>query len=342
MFDDLIGNRNAATAIERMITAGRLPHSLLLAGPEGVGKKQFAIEVARSLVCTADERPCGRCPACRRADVFSIPKPDKKDEFEEVLFSEHPDIGLVIPYKRNILIGAIRDLEREANFRPFEARSRVFIIDDADRLNAAANALLKTLEEPPSTAYIILVSARPDRLLTTIRSRCQVIRFAPVPLPEIERYLSKDGHVSPDDAALIARVSRGSVGRALAIDLDAYRAARELLLEVLERAVSGRGLGVVLQISEQLADAKNKDRFEESLDILETLAHDLLVLRSGGSDIVNKDIERPLTRLAERSDTARLTAWVREIERLSAHLNVNLNRRAAADALFVRMATSGS
>ena len=102
--------------------------------------------------------------------------------------------GLLIPFNKNILVDAVRDLEREAYFRPFEAPARVFIIEDADKMNdAASNALLKTLEEPASTSYIFLISSRPDSMLQTIQSRCQVIRFACLEAREIEEYLLKTG-----------------------------------------------------------------------------------------------------------------------------------------------------
>src|SRR5207237_2754975 len=136
--------------------------------------------------------------------------------FEKVFFSEHSDIGVVIPYKNTILIDAVRDLEKEANFRPYEAKARIFIIDDAEKLNAskdnAANALLKTLEEPVATTYIFLISSRPDALLSTILSRCQTIRFAPIAAKEIENYLIETKKFSPEDAEILARISTGSIG----------------------------------------------------------------------------------------------------------------------------------
>src|SRR2546421_9743273 len=175
--------------LRRLIAADRVPRSFLFAGDDGVGKRQFALELAKAFVCKepVGGEACDACAACRRAGVFAFPKADDKDAHKKVILSEYPDIGTVIPYNRNILVDAIRDLEREANFLPFEGSARLFVIDEADKMNdAATNALLKTLEEPPPTTYLFLITSRPDSLLPTIRSRCQTLRFAPVETAEIE------------------------------------------------------------------------------------------------------------------------------------------------------------
>ncbi|MFN2412625.1 MAG: hypothetical protein ABR535_06175, partial [Pyrinomonadaceae bacterium] len=145
MFDHLIGNERIKDALQHLVKTNRVPHSLLFAGPDGIGKRQFALELARWFVCQSkkDGAACGDCGACRRAGRFEIPKPDKKDDFKQIFFSQHPDVGSVVPYNRNILVDAIRELEKEANFRPYEADARIFLIDDAEKMNdAAANALL--------------------------------------------------------------------------------------------------------------------------------------------------------------------------------------------------------
>ncbi|NJM54069.1 MAG: hypothetical protein HC846_12215 [Blastocatellia bacterium] len=169
----------------------------------------FALELAKAFVCRnpTDGEACDECSACLRADKFSIPiNADKNDEFKKVFFSEHPDIGIVAAYKNNIFIDAIRSLEVESNFRPFEAKGRFFIIDEAEKLNdAAANALLKTLEEPSPTSHIFLLTSRPNSLLQTIRSRCQTVRFAPIETKEIENHLKATKKFAPDDAALSAK-----------------------------------------------------------------------------------------------------------------------------------------
>lgn len=344
MFQSLIGNEPVKALFRRMIAGDRIPRSLLVAGLDGVGKKKFALEVARAFACRSPQNgeACDECAACRRATVFSFPSADdKKENFERVMFSEHPDVGMVIPCRSNILVGSIRELEREANFRPYEARGRFFIIEDADKMNdAASNALLKTLEEPAPTSYIILVTARPESLLQTIRSRCQMVRFSPVPSVEIEKRLLESDKISPLDAPLIARLSAGSIGRALDFDIERYRRLRGSMLTVLQ-SLSGRIDGAaLLRTSEEIADAKAKDDYDESLAILQTLLHDAISIGSGAdeSTIVNTDISAAL-RAAAGAPRFRLVEWISEIDRLRENLSFNVNRKIATDALFVKMAT---
>ena len=345
MFSKLIGNDNAKRSLKRLLANGRVPNSLLFAGDEGVGKRQFALQVAKAFVCKepTDHEACGVCAACRRADVFTLPKSDNKDAHKVVIFSEYPDVATVIPYNRNILVDAIRDLEREANFRPYEAAARFFIIDDAHKMNdAAANALLKTLEEPPSTSYIFLITSRPDSLLPTIRSRCQMMRFAPVETEEIERFLIDDKAFTLDEARLAARLARGSVGRAVSVDVAKFKANRGRMLGVLHNAVETGDRAALLRISEEMNDAKNKENFEENLDVLESLIHDVWTLRISGEDmrIVNTDLASDLSRISDNAIGLDLASWLGGIEMMRENFAVNINRKIAADSLFVTMAGS--
>lgn len=343
MFADLTGNNTAKTQLKRLIAGGRVPNALLFAGPEGVGKKLFAVELARAFVCSdpIEGEGCGKCSACLRAGEIVIPNAEKGDEYDRVFFGQHADVGMVVPFKRNLRVGSIRALEREANYRPYEAAVRFFIVNDADKMNdSAANALLKTLEEPPATTHIVLIASRPDSLLQTIRSRSQMIRFSPVAVNGIEALLTQKHNFSTDDASLAARVSGGSIGRATAIDLEKFRSARERLLNIVANAASGRGRAEMLQIAEQLNDAKNKDDFEDNLSILETLFHDVWLVASCGNidDVANSDIRDQIAGFARDLPQSRPAAWLAEIETMRQNFAVNINRKIATDALFVRMA----
>ena len=343
MFDKFIGNNHIKEVLRRMLASKRVSHSLLFAGAEGIGKKRFALETAKSFVCQNPKagEACDVCAACRRADRFTFPKADDRDAFKRVVFSEHSDVGLVVPYNKNILVDAIRELEREANFRPFEAPARFFIIDDADKMNdAASNALLKTLEEPPATSYIFLVTSRPDALLPTIRSRCQMLRFAPIDFGEIENYLIETKSFSAADAALLARLSGGKLGLALEMDLEKFRAQRGAMLKVLESILIKEDRAELFRIAEEMNDTKNKDDYETRLAHLQNLIHDVWSLRNKADAqiLVNIDVISDLQKLADRAESKQLSAWLSEIEILRENLAVNLNRKIATDALFLQMA----
>lgn len=344
MFTNLIGNNEVKAVLTRLISAGRVPHSLLFTGDEGVGKKQFALEAARSLVCRNPVRgeACGTCASCARVGKFSFPKPnDNKEEFEKVISSEHPDVGMVIARGKNILVEAVRDLERQANFLPFEANARVFIVDEAEKMNdAASNALLKTLEEPPPSTYIFLVTSRAGSLLATIRSRCQLLRFSPIPMTEIEDYLVEEKGAEADDAALVARLSRGSIARAIATDLTEFRPRRDVMLGVLQSILQDDDRRALLRVGEKLNEAANKDDYEDNLDILQSLIRDAWIVRLGESKeiLVNADLADELRNLAQKAKPSRLADWLREIETMREGLAVNINRKIATDALFMEMA----
>lgn len=344
MFADLIGNDGVKQVMKRFIAGHRLPNSLIFAGDEGVGKRQFALAAVRAMLCrdAVDSEPCGVCSICKRVGEFAFPGEDDKDAHKLVIWSGHRDVGTVIPYKRNILVDAIRSLEAEANFRPYEAESRFFIIDDADKMNdAAANALLKTLEEPPEASHIFLITSRPDSLLQTIRSRCQVLRFSPVKRSDVEHYLIEQKAYSHDEARLAAALSHGSIGRAISINADEYRRRSERMMAVVNNIIGRADTATLLKISEEMNDAKNKDGFETEVDMLESLLHDVWRIAKTGdhSTIVNTEYSATLTNLAEQISNESIPSWIGSIEKLRRELNVNVNRKVATDSLFVSMAS---
>ena len=344
MFDHLIGNERAKEILRRMLRQRRLPGALLFAGESGLGKKLFALELARALSCRVPrgEEACGACASCLKVGRFQYPGSDDRDEHKRIIWGEHRDVGLVRPYNRNIFIDAIRDLERESNFRPFEGGARVFIVEDADYLSeASANALLKTLEEAPPTTHIILISARPASLLPTIRSRCQTVRFAPLAFEEVEKYLVETRARAGEEARLAARLSGGRPGVAREVNLDTYRNRRDAMLGVVEALASGTGRAKLLRAAEELGDAKNKEEYEPRLDVLELLIRDLwmLALTGEGAGVVNEDMSERLSRLSQGLRPSRAARWLARVEELRAQLAVNVNRRAATDALFLSMAS---
>ena len=343
MFSELTGNTRVKEALKRMIDSGRLPGALLFAGEEGVGKKRFALEVARALNCRTprDGEACGVCPSCTRIAKLNYPEREDADEWTQIIWTDHPDVGLVVAPKRVLRVEQMRQIEKEANFRPFEGNARVFLIDEADKLNdASANALLKVLEEPPRTSHLLLITARPAMLLPTSLSRCQLVRFSPLSPTEIESHLLKTKEFDAKTAKLRARAAGGSIGRALASDMVTFTSQRKAMLGVLNALVVTNDRAQLLRLAEQLNEAQYKDEFEERLDVLETLIRDAWMLSLGvNADlVVNADLLPELEKLSERLDATRAGDWILQIEDLREQLLVNVNRKASTDSLFLVMA----
>lgn len=343
MFDELTGNARVKAALKRMMVSDRLPGALLFAGEEGVGKKRFALEVARALNCRTpkDNEGCGVCSACVRIAKLNYPQRDDADEWTQIIWTDHPDVGLVVAPKRVLRVEQMRQIEKEANFRPFEGKARVFLIDEADKLNdASANALLKVLEEPPRTSYLILITARPAMLLPTILSRCQMIRFSPLAPAEIESHLIKVEKIDKKTAQIRARAAGGSLGRALSGDLVTFTSQRKAMLKVLHALVVSEDRAQLLRSAEQLNEAQYREEFEERLDVLETLIRDAWMLSLGvaPAQLVNEDLLEELQDVSRKLDPNRAGDWILQIEDLREQLIVNVNRKVTTDALFLVMA----
>lgn len=340
--DEIIGNQRAKDTLRQMLSRRRLPGTLLFAGPSGVGKRLFAVELARAFNCHTPKGAwgCGVCAVCRRIGNFVLPTADDKDEHKKIAWGEHADVGMILPFNRNILVAAARNLDTEAHFRPYEGTARIFLIEAADKLNEeSGNALLKTLEEPPATTFIILLTARPAALLPTIRSRCQVIRFAPLAAEEIENHLIKNGRASTTDAALLARLAEGSMGRALSLNVTDYREQRNPMVEVLRALTIQPDSVRLLRAAEELTDAKHKERYERSLEVLAGLARDVWMLSLGAweNSLVNVDILPQLKPISAHTPSQRAAHWLTAIAGHLQRLNVNINRKVATDALFLSL-----
>ena len=219
-FDQFIGNRKIVGRIRTKLKQERFPHGLMFAGPEGVGRRTFALMVAKALNCPLQgpEDFCGDCTHCRR-----------------IQSGTHPDVQTVTVEEEatQIKIVQIRQLLSTLEMKPLEGRNKVFIIDPANLLNQeSSNALLKGLEEPPDNSFFMLMAVNVHELLLTIRSRCQIYHFAPLTLDEIRSQGITD--------EFAVRWSQGSIGRARSADIAAIKAQRELVLDFIEAAVNAK------------------------------------------------------------------------------------------------------
>jgi DNA polymerase-3 subunit delta' len=243
----------------------------------------------------------------------------------------------VAPDGQFIKIAQTRALAEEIYTHPREGKHRFFLIDEADRLREeAANALLKTLEEPPPTATIILLTARPDALLLTICSRAQRLNFAPLSTAEMEAYLKANFTRPLPDNLLLARLTEGRIGQATAFDLSVYRQERNILLGLLEILAAGENRYRLLKAAEYLGK-KERDEFEQELELLQRLLRDVFLIAAGQSreSLVNTDVADKLEALAMRIGLARVTTWSERFNELRARLRFNVNRQVATEALLL-------
>jgi DNA polymerase-3 subunit delta' len=320
-FKDFLGNRNIVQRFLRAVGENRLASAAILAGPEGVGKKTFALLAAQYLNCYSpqQEDSCGTCVSCLK-----------------IASGIHPDVRLIEPEGLQIKIEQTREVSSDVQFRPFEGKRKVYVFDQAEKLNeAAANSLLKTLEEPPGYAWIVLVTAHPDALLATIRSRCPVYRFAPVPAEDIEQLLKQQG-IDPIRARTRARLSRGSVGGALSQDWEQLERDREQGLHLLRQLAEVRAFHGVHDFWTKLTpDEQKREKVQALLNLLLVLLHDVFLVKEGqASNSANTDIiprlEEVVTlysfdRICELE--AQLRAALREIQR-------NVNAQILVESLY--------
>jgi DNA polymerase III subunit delta' len=223
LFADIVGQQMAVSILTRALEQGAT-HAYLFSGPPGAGKSEAALAFAAGLACA--DGGCGECSTCRR-----------------VLEGLHPDVEIVSPEGNFIRKEEITEINLHAVYRPYEARAKVYIFLEAESFNTeAANAFLKTLEEPPAHVHFILVSDRPERLQPTIVSRCQPVVFSPVPAPALTADLVKRFGMPETEATLVARVAGGNLdyARELATSESARRQRAQLL--DLARDVPGAGL----------------------------------------------------------------------------------------------------
>ncbi|HEX2659982.1 MAG TPA: DNA polymerase III subunit delta', partial [Polyangia bacterium] len=258
-FEELVGQERALVVLARALAAGRTAHAYLFEGPPGVGKRSAAVGLGMALNCETAPGPgtaCGTCEPCRR-----------------IAAGIHPDVVTFAAEGALILMEQAQQIVALGQQRPHEARARVIIIDGAERMNAnASNCLLKTLEEPLRGTVLVLVTAAPERLLPTIRSRTQRVRFHRVP----ERALLELGDRRALDAAkaaVAAVLADGSVERFLALSAPAEGEAGEdespvRIAAALRTAIRGRGVAPLLDVAATFGDKESKQQLPDALALL--------------------------------------------------------------------------
>jgi DNA polymerase-3 subunit delta' len=294
-FREVIGHRRLVHLLARAIEKNSLPPSLIFAGPDGIGKRSVAVAAAQALNCTSPSvaadgggDACGTCAACDR-----------------IARGIHPDVLIVEPGENgSIKVDQIREIIDRAAYRPFEGRRRVVIVDGADTLLAGAqNALLKTLEEPPPSSVFILVTARPDMLLATVRSRCPRLQFRPLGADVIASALVARG-LSEAEAHATAVAAQGSLGRALQVDASELAGARDVATQVLGRVAAEadprrRIASAKELVAGKTAGSTDREQLATRLQAMASLIRDIELIGVGGDrqGLANPDVSAEIERL---------------------------------------------
>jgi len=315
-FADLKGQDSAVSFLKSAISNNRLSHAYIFSGPDGVGKRLTAINFAKALNCekASSYEVCEMCPSCKKINE-----------------SLHPDISIISPQKEggSIKIEDVRQIIKDIYLKPFEARKKVYIIDGAqDMKHEAANALLKTLEEPPADSILILITENLKALFHTIVSRSQVVRFFPLKLKEIEGILTKEYLLDGTPAHILAHLSGGRLGEAMRFKDDDIFTKRASLM----KSISSRPLNLDF-------DNVRKEDFRLYLNILLSWYRDILNMKVGLEDymLVNIDKKDIISNEARRMSFEYLEDVISNIVSTFTYLDRNVNQKLAMSVLGIKI-----
>ncbi len=336
---NFIGNEPAVDTLSRALAHGRLAQAYLFVGPRGVGKRTLALKLAQALNCKGSGGaaaftaappvaggPCGACSPCRR-----------------IASGQHPDVQTIAleGNQRELSIERVRELQRAASLQAFEGGWRVFVVRGAERLSPpAANALLKTLEEPPPRVLLALTTAGPDEILETIRSRCRPLHLWRMPAADLAAALEQRLGISPEAAGALAGYAQGCPGLALAA------AAEPDLMEAVQDSLDQMKALLPLDIAERLEQAPalgeggeaRRQAAVETLHRWELWWRDLLLVRAGCYEgLVYPQEREHYVRFAAALDYAGIRAGLSALAEARRRMELNANARLAVDALVLTL-----
>jgi DNA polymerase-3 subunit delta' len=322
-FAEIVGHQKQLEVLGRSLEGNRLHHAYLFLGPDGVGKRAVALSLAAVIHCPfGDHDSCGRCETC-----LSI-----RD-------GNHPDVRVIKPEpgKREITIRQMRDLQRQLEFRSFSGKKKIAIIDPAHLMNVPAqNSLLKTLEDPPGDALLILISNSTASLLSTVLSRCLRLYFSFISVEETAGFLEGRKGIAPEKAKLLAALTGGSLGEALNCDENKLLDQRKRWIERFSSLSQGNHRGVMALAEEMAADR------ELSLQVVQWVEgwyRDILIHQMTGpeGEIRNTDMGEKIHEAASThpfNHTLSVLSW---IGRVKGELQRNYNRRLILENFLIKL-----
>ncbi|NLE95078.1 MAG: DNA polymerase III subunit [Dehalococcoidia bacterium] len=335
------GQEGAIERLSRSVAEGTPHHAYLFLGPEHVGKKTLAIDLACALNCEDAKPPCGTCRACTRileekhADIHTVAMDNSAASAEADADDDSRK------RRTRVATEQIADLQHAASLPPYEGRWKVLLIEHADHMSAeAANRLLKTLEEPPPHVVWMLLAESEERMLETVVSRCQRVDVRPLPVLDLERHLVEAHQVPDDRARLIARISRGRTGWALTAITDG-----SLLTERASQVESAIQLPAMTYTARFDRSREMEAQFKRDRStVLETLEQwtmwwrDLLLVKSGSADsMVNADYDSDIREQAQRLTLEQIRDYIGRLSQAKQDLEANVLPRLVFDSLLYTM-----
>lgn len=316
-----IGHEWALDLLQHGLARDHLAQAYLFAGPPRIGKTTLALYLARAVNCVAgQDRPCGKCNACRKIGQ-----------------GVHPDVRVIDEPASSIKIDQMRELQMEMTLAPFEGQRRVYILCNFQQATMeAANCLLKTLEEPPPRVILILTALQAEMLLPTITSRCQTLNLRPLPVGQVQQALEEHWSIEPHRARVLAKLSGGRIGWAIESSQDdTLLRTREKYLVALEQAIRQERtdrLGLAQQLSQ------NPQCLPEVLDLWQGWWRDLLLVKSGNLQaLVNIDRQQTVSNEAQHYTLNEIQSCLRSIERAAQQIEQNVNATLAMEVLLLSM-----
>ena len=322
-FSDILGHGRQVEVLKRAMERNRLHHAYLFVGPDGVGKRTVALSLALAIHCTqGDHDSCGQCENCHR-----------------IRDGNHPDVRVIAPEanKREITIQQMRGLQRLLEFRSYSGKKKVAIIDPAHQMNYhAQNSLLKTLEDPPGDALIILVANSTGRLLSTVLSRCLRLCFAFLPVGDVAAFLVRQQGTPQDQATVLAVLTGGSLGEALACDAGELLDERNQWIERFSSLSRSDYRGLV-SLAEEMA--RDRETALRSLQWVREWYRDILIQQTTGSasEMKNSDLVHKIRDAASKQSLNHTLSVLSQMGGVAGKLQRNYNRRLVLEDFFIRV-----
>jgi DNA polymerase-3 subunit delta' len=322
-FHDIYGHEKKIEIIQKALAQKRIGHAYLFTGIPAVGKKTLAREFVKALNCEKEDAlhdSCGECSSCRKIQK-----------------GNHLDVFFVEANGQFIRIDAIREIREQMKCRPLEARRRVFVIDDADKMNdQAANALLKILEEPSPSNILILVTARPYSMPSTIISRCQHVRFNPLRFDTVAKFLVDRMGMDNKRALLLAGLSGGSIGHAMELNEDDIVIYRTELLKLLSMIQRDDPFSLI-NFASFLGQGKKE--IKQGLDILSTFFRDALVFKETRKKemLINQDSSSFISTQAARLSGGQILRNIELVERAGETIEQNVNKSLTLETMAFKL-----